>query len=105
VSKPSVHQPETSASRVRADTGGDASRSSTAATKRYPADTPSRCSVAAGAHRPGLAQLANTHRQHPLTHWRLRPHGVEQGLFGYQLPRLADQTPQYGKGLGRESGP
>jgi hypothetical protein len=50
----------------------------------------------------GLAQLANTHRQHPLTHRRLGPHGVEECVFGHQLPRLADQTPQHGEGLGRK---
>ena len=46
-----------------------------------------------GSIAQGLAQLANTDGQHPLTHRGVGPHGVEQGGFGHQLPRLGDQTP------------
>jgi hypothetical protein len=47
-----------------------------------------------------LAQLTNADGQHDLTDRRLRPQGLEQGVFGEELIRVFDQIPQEGEGFG-----
>ena len=48
----------------------------------------------------GATQIANTRREHSLTHHRVGPHGVEQEGFGHHLPHLTGQLPEHGHCLG-----
>lgn len=47
-----------------------------------------------------LAQRAHGHRDHRLTHRRLRPDRLEQRVFGHELARLRHQAAQDRKGFG-----
>ena len=50
-----------------------------------------------------LAQLANAAGEHGVTHHRLRPDGLQQGLFGDQLTRLRHQQAQHRKDFGGQA--
>ena len=50
-----------------------------------------------------LAQLANAAGEHGVTHHRLRPDGLQQGLLGDQLTRLRHQQAQHRKDFGGQA--
>jgi hypothetical protein len=47
-----------------------------------------------------LAQLTNADGQRRLTHCRVRPDCLQQGVFGHQLPSVLHQDVQHGEGFG-----
>jgi hypothetical protein len=50
----------------------------------------------------GCPDLLNADLQNCITHGRLRPHSIEQLLFGNQAACIAQQVEQYCEVLGRE---
>jgi hypothetical protein len=46
-----------------------------------------------------LAQFTDVGLQHPLSHRRLWPNGIEKGFFGHQLSGMRDQVDEEIKGF------
>jgi len=63
-----------------------------------------RLDEARGLHRitQGRAQLANADGQGGLTHCRVRPGRLQQGVFGQQLPGMPYQGVEHGEGFGAQ---